>query len=122
MLDPIEEQIGSITGVKRIMGKAYDGYALLMIEFLFEKDLNEASQDVRDAISAIRADLPPEMEEPIVAEVQRHRSADRLDGAVVDGAVAGRADATRRSGHHARAALDPRRRRRADRSARSSAS
>ncbi|HET9452861.1 MAG TPA: efflux RND transporter permease subunit [Gemmatimonadaceae bacterium] len=66
LLDPIEEQIGSIAGVKRIMSKAYDGYAMLMIEFLYEKDLNEASQDVRDAVSGIRADLPPEIREPII--------------------------------------------------------
>src|SRR6185295_9356221 len=66
VLDPIEEQVASIAGVKRIMSKAYDGYALLMIEFLFDKDLNEASQDVRDAIAAVRIDLPTEMEEPIV--------------------------------------------------------
>src|SRR5262245_43151180 len=66
VLDPVEEQIGSIAGVKRIMSKAYDGYAMLMIEFLYEKDLNEASQDVRDAISSIRADLPIEMKEPII--------------------------------------------------------
>jgi HAE1 family hydrophobic/amphiphilic exporter-1 len=66
VLDPVEEQIGSIAGVKRIMSKAYDGYAMLMIEFLYEKDLNEASQDVRDAISAIRIDLPTEIEEPMI--------------------------------------------------------
>ena len=30
VLDPVEEQVGSIAGVKRIMSKAYDGYALLM--------------------------------------------------------------------------------------------
>jgi HAE1 family hydrophobic/amphiphilic exporter-1 len=66
VLDPVEEQVGSIAGVKRIVSKAYDGYALLMIEFLYSKDLNEASQDVRDAISGIRADLPPEIKEPIV--------------------------------------------------------
>jgi HAE1 family hydrophobic/amphiphilic exporter-1 len=66
VLDPIEEQVASIAGVKRIMSKAYDGYALLMIEFLFDKDLNEASQDVRDAIATVRMDLPTEMEEPIV--------------------------------------------------------
>ena len=66
VLDPVEEQIGSIAGVKRIMGKAYDGYAMLMIEFLYEKDLNEATQDVRDAISGIRADLPVEIKEPII--------------------------------------------------------
>ena len=52
--------------VKRITGKAYDGYAMVMIEFLFGKDLNVASQEVRDAISAIRSDLPAEMKEPIV--------------------------------------------------------
>ena len=68
VLKPVEEQIGSIAGVKRIMGKAYDGYTLLMIEFLYDKDLNVASQDVRDAISRIRADLPPEMKEPIVSK------------------------------------------------------
>jgi HAE1 family hydrophobic/amphiphilic exporter-1 len=66
VLKPVEEQIGSIAGVKRIMGKAYDGYSMLMIEFFYDKDLNVASQEVRDAISAIRADLPVEMKEPIV--------------------------------------------------------
>ena len=68
VLKPIEEQIGSIAGVKRIVGKAYDGYSMFMIEFLFDKDLNVASQEVRDAISAIRADLPTEMKEPIVSK------------------------------------------------------
>src|SRR5215468_7843656 len=66
VLKPVEEQIGSISGVKRIMGKAYDGYSMVMIEFFFDKDLNVASQEVRDAISAIRSDLPTEMKEPIV--------------------------------------------------------
>src|ERR1051326_91618 len=61
VLEPIEEQVASIAGVKRIISKVYDGYALMMIEFLFDKDLNEASQDVRDAISTVRIDLPPEM-------------------------------------------------------------
>jgi HAE1 family hydrophobic/amphiphilic exporter-1 len=68
VLKPVEEQIGSIAGVKRIMGKAYDGYSMLMIEFLYDKDLNVASQEVRDAISKIRTDLPPEMKEPIVSK------------------------------------------------------
>jgi hydrophobic/amphiphilic exporter-1 (mainly G- bacteria), HAE1 family len=66
VLDRVEEQVGSIAGVKRIMSKAYDGYAMLMIEFLYSKDLNEASQDVRDGISAIRGELPQEIEEPII--------------------------------------------------------
>src|SRR5215203_268941 len=66
ILDPIEEQIASITGVKHVSGKAYDGYGLIMVEFQFGKDLAEATQDLRDAISAKRADLPLEMKEPII--------------------------------------------------------
>jgi HAE1 family hydrophobic/amphiphilic exporter-1 len=74
VLKPVEEQIGSITGVKRIIGKAYDGYSMVMIEFLFGKDMNVASQEVRDAISTIRSDLPTEMKEPII---QKFNNTDR---------------------------------------------
>src|SRR4051812_14862087 len=74
VLKPVEEQIGSITGVKRIMGKAYDGYSMVMIEFLFGKDMNIASQEVRDGISTIRSDLPAEMKEPII---QKFNTTDR---------------------------------------------
>jgi hydrophobic/amphiphilic exporter-1 (mainly G- bacteria), HAE1 family len=74
VLKPVEEQVGSIAGVKRIMGKAYDGYAMMMIEFYYDKDLNVASQETRDAISTIRADLPVEIKEPIV---QKFNNTDR---------------------------------------------
>jgi hydrophobic/amphiphilic exporter-1 (mainly G- bacteria), HAE1 family len=66
ILDPIEEAISSISGVKKVMGTAQDGFASIMVEFLFDKPLQEATQDIRDAISAIRIDLPLEMEEPII--------------------------------------------------------
>jgi len=66
VLDPVEEAISSISGVKKVWGKAEDGFGTIMIEFEFAKPLSEATQDVRDAISAIRADLPAELEEPII--------------------------------------------------------
>src|SRR4029078_3305512 len=33
ILKPVEEQIGSISGVERIIGKAYDGHLMIMIGF-----------------------------------------------------------------------------------------
>ena len=48
------------------MANAVDGLAQFMITFDFRKPVMEASQDVRDAISQIRGDLPQEMEEPII--------------------------------------------------------
>jgi HAE1 family hydrophobic/amphiphilic exporter-1 len=69
VLNPIEEAIASISGVKKITGRAEDGFGSFFIEFQFEKPLYEATQDIRDAISAIRQDLPVEMEEPIIRKL-----------------------------------------------------
>ena len=66
VLDRVEEAISGISGVDRIAGAAQDGFANVTVFFLFEKDLQQASQDIRDKISAIRSDLPAEMKEPIL--------------------------------------------------------
>ncbi len=66
LVQPLEDAIRSISGIDRVRSTAMDSFAILIVEFLFEKDLQQASQDVRDKISEIRADLPPEMEEPII--------------------------------------------------------
>ena len=66
VLEPIEEAIQSISGVKSINGEARDGFAQIVTQFVYAKDLSEATQDIRDAISTKRQDLPQEMEEPIL--------------------------------------------------------
>ncbi len=66
ILEPIEEAIQSVSGVKSINGEARDGFAQIITQFVFSKDPQEATQDIRDAISTKRQDLPQEMEEPIL--------------------------------------------------------
>ena len=66
VLEPIEEAIQSISGVKSINGEARDGFAQIVTQFVYSKNLSEATQDIRDAISTKRQDLPQEMEEPIL--------------------------------------------------------
>jgi HAE1 family hydrophobic/amphiphilic exporter-1 len=66
VLDRVEEAVSGISGVDRIMGAAQDGFANVTVFFVFEKDLQQASQDIRDKISTIRSDLPVEMKEPIL--------------------------------------------------------
>src|SRR5687768_2190673 len=66
VLKPVEDAIKGISGVDQIFGTAFDGYAQIVVVFLFEKDVSQATQDIRDAISAIRADLPVEIKEPIL--------------------------------------------------------
>ncbi len=89
VVDPIEEAISGISGVDKITSSSLDSFGVITIEFLFTKDLQEASQDIRDAISQIRSDLPPEMEEPILTRfdpndfpiVQLALASKTLDGA-----------------------------------------
>ncbi len=68
IVNPIEEAFSSISGVDwpKTQASATDGLAQFIVFFDFEKDIQEASQDIRDAISTKRADLPTEMEEPIL--------------------------------------------------------
>src|SRR5512147_1549821 len=68
IVDPIEDALFSISGIdgKQTTASATDGLAQFIVFFEFEKDLQEATQDIRDAISSKRADLPTEMEEPIL--------------------------------------------------------
>jgi hydrophobic/amphiphilic exporter-1 (mainly G- bacteria), HAE1 family len=67
VLDRIEEAISGISGVDRMQGTAQDGFANITVFFVFEKDPQQASQDIRDKISGIRDQLPAEMKEPVLS-------------------------------------------------------
>jgi HAE1 family hydrophobic/amphiphilic exporter-1 len=66
VLKPVEDAIKGISGVDQIFGTAGDGYAQIITLFVFEKDPQIGTQDIRDAISGIRQDLPVEMKEPVL--------------------------------------------------------
>src|SRR5689334_19897000 len=67
LIDPLEESFRSISGVDQIISTAVDGYASVLVVFTFEKDIQQANQDIRDKISESRADLPIEIEEPVLS-------------------------------------------------------
>ena len=66
---PVEDAIFGISGLdaEKSTCAAIDGLAQCTIFFEYEKPIQEASQDIRDAISVKRSDLPPEMKEPVLA-------------------------------------------------------
>ena len=66
IVDRMEEAFNGIAGVDKITSKSMDGFAQITVQFVFSKEPDQASQDVRDAISSVRGDLPPEMMEPLI--------------------------------------------------------
>lgn len=66
VIEPIEDVVSSISGVSQISSSALDSFGVFLVQFVYEKDLQEATQQIRDEINAIRNDLPAEMEEPVL--------------------------------------------------------
>ncbi len=65
----IENAVATLQGIKHIYTKVQDGTATVAVEFRLEKPTQEAVDDVRDAISRIRADLPGDLKDPVIAKV-----------------------------------------------------
>ncbi len=63
----LEDKLSGISGVDKMNSTSTDGFAQIVVQFVFSKDVNQATQDVRDAISAVRAELPQEILEPVIA-------------------------------------------------------
>lgn len=65
----IENKISSISGVKHIRSTLQTGVATVHTEFVLDKDLQEALDDVRSAMSEVSSDLPAAAKEPVIAKV-----------------------------------------------------
>ena len=64
----IEEVTNQISGVRHIYAQSQEAYSLLFIEFDLEVDGAVAAQDVREKVAGIRADLPEDIEDPVVSQ------------------------------------------------------
>ncbi|SNY97044.1 efflux RND transporter permease subunit [Halomonas sp. hl-4] len=62
----IEDSIATVSGVKNISTTQTDGNADIAIEFRLEKSVQEAIDDVRDAVARIRSDLPADLRDPVI--------------------------------------------------------
>lgn len=64
--DVIEEAVNTISGIKSLRSVSAEGIAQVFIEFQLDRNIDVASQDVRDKVAGVRADLPTEIEAPVV--------------------------------------------------------
>ncbi|HOW56503.1 MAG TPA: efflux RND transporter permease subunit [Smithellaceae bacterium] len=67
--DRIEGAVNTINGVKSIVSSSTESTSRVTIEFVLERDIDLAVQDVREKISAIRSKLPADIDEPRIAKV-----------------------------------------------------
>ena len=64
----IEDSVATLQGVKNIYTTVLDGVSTTTIEFVLEKQISDAVNDVRDAVARIKADMPAELRDPTVTK------------------------------------------------------
>jgi multidrug efflux pump subunit AcrB len=65
----VEDAVATIAGIEQMTSTVDEGASTTSIEFRFGTDLSAALDDVRDAMTRIRPDLPADANEPIVSRV-----------------------------------------------------
>jgi hydrophobic/amphiphilic exporter-1 (mainly G- bacteria), HAE1 family len=65
----IEEAVNPIAGVKHVYSTSSEGISSVMVEFQLEVKINDASQEARAKLNAIRNELPQGIEEPVIQKM-----------------------------------------------------
>ncbi|MEK6659594.1 MAG: efflux RND transporter permease subunit, partial [Campylobacterota bacterium] len=65
--DKVEEAISRIGGVDSIISSSSDGVSIVTVKFFLERNIDEATNDVRDKVSAVK--LPKNADMPLVSKL-----------------------------------------------------
>ncbi|MDB6070040.1 MAG: mdtC 1 [Verrucomicrobiales bacterium] len=65
----IEDKIATVGSVEHITSVINDGSSVTTVEFALEKNVQEAVNDVRNAVDSVRSELPTELQEPVISRM-----------------------------------------------------
>ena len=71
----IEAQISGIDGIESISSVSRDGRSKITIEFIVDKNIDEAANDVRDSVSRILENLPKDSNPPEISKIDSDSNA-----------------------------------------------
>jgi HAE1 family hydrophobic/amphiphilic exporter-1 len=66
---PIEEELSTLSGLKRISSQNMEGISVVVAEFTLETDVKYAEQQVRDRTGATKRKLPKDILEPVIRRI-----------------------------------------------------
>lgn len=66
--EPLEESINGIAGIRTLTSTSRDGRSTISVEFDLAVDIEDAANDVRDRVARSLANLPKDIDPPVVAK------------------------------------------------------
>jgi len=67
--DKVEEAVNTISGIDELRSTSSEGVSQVFVTFALEKDVDVAAQEVRDHVDRILANLPKDIDPPMVAKL-----------------------------------------------------
>ena len=67
--DKIEEAVNTIGGIDELHSVSSEGVSQVYVTFVLEKDIDVASQEVRERVNGVLSELPDGIDPPIVTKV-----------------------------------------------------
>jgi hydrophobic/amphiphilic exporter-1 (mainly G- bacteria), HAE1 family len=69
VIEPMEEAISGVSGIDEISARIAEGRGQITVRFVLERDINDASNDVREKVASAIRTMPPEMLPPVITKV-----------------------------------------------------
>ena len=69
VVEPMEEAISGVSGIDEIQARIAEGRATITVRFVLERDLNDASNDVREKVASAIRNAPPALLPPVITKV-----------------------------------------------------
>jgi multidrug efflux pump len=67
---PLEDSLSGIEGVRTLKSVSREEVSQITIEFVTERDVDAAANDVRDRVARVRARLPEEADDSVVSKIE----------------------------------------------------
>lgn len=65
---PIEEALNTVSGIKTLTSRSYEGISVVVAQFELGTDIKKALQDVRGKIDTVKRGLRDEVDDPVVSQ------------------------------------------------------
>lgn len=63
----VEDAVSTLTGIDKLSSTVNEGSSITSVKFVLGRDMRDALDEVRDAVTRIRPELPNDIDEPIIA-------------------------------------------------------
>jgi len=67
--DEIEQAVNTIEGIEELRSTSSEGVSVVFVQFVLDKDIDIAAQEVRDRVNSVLDELPSEIEPPTVGKL-----------------------------------------------------